>query len=62
MKKTYSHHTWVLYAPKKATEISNFLNEKREDGLMYAPKKVGKNKYALVEVFDTEGYSLGYLR
>ena len=61
MKKTYSHHTWLLYAPKKATEISNFLNEKREEGLMYAPKNVGKNKYSLVEVFDSEGYSLGYL-
>jgi hypothetical protein len=61
MKKNYSHQQWVLYTPKKATEISRYLNEIREDGLMYAPNKVGTRKYATVEVFDSEGYSIGFL-
>jgi hypothetical protein len=61
MKTIYSHQKWVLFTPRKATEISNHLNEIRENGLMYAPNKIGKNKYATVEVFDEEGYSLGFL-
>lgn len=56
MNKNFSHYRWVLYHPKKATEISNFMNEQREEGLMYAP-----DKYSRVEVFDKDGYSVGYL-
>lgn len=61
MKKTYSHERWVLYSPQKATEIANFLNTSREGGLMFAPNKIGGHKYASVEVFDEQGYSVGYL-
>lgn len=61
MKNNFSHFKWVLYAPKKATEICNFMNEQRDGGFMYAPNVIKKNKYSRVEVFDEEGYSVGYL-
>lgn len=61
MKNRYSHERWVLYSRNKAAEIATFLNNSREDGLMYAPNKIGKNDYATVEVFDEQGYSVGYL-
>lgn len=59
--KNYSHSNWVLFTPEKATEIANHLNSIRKDGLMYAPNKIGKSKCAKVQVFDENGYSVGYL-
>ena len=61
MKTKFSHSRWVLYAPKKAMEISNYMNEQREGGLMYAPDVIKNNTYSRVEIFDEEGYSVGYL-
>lgn len=61
MPKNYNHYSWILFTPEKATEIANNLNKIRPEGMMYAPNKIGRNKYATVQVFDQEGYSLGYL-
>lgn len=59
MKTAYSQ-TWTLYSPNKAFEIVAHLNETDSEGLMYALKKISDSA-AAVEVFDSEGYSLGYL-
>lgn len=61
MPKNYNHYSWILFTPEKATEIANNLNTIRPNGLMYAPNKIGDKKYATVQVFDEEGYSIGYL-
>lgn len=59
MEKTYSQ-TWTLYSPDKASEIASYLNETNSEGFMYALKKFSESA-AAVEVFDGDGYSLGYL-
>lgn len=59
--KNHSYSSWLLFTPEKAQEIATHLNEIRKDGLMYAPNKIGKNKYATVQVFDENGYPVGYL-
>lgn len=53
--------TGLLLSHQKATEIAQHLNSVRPENKMYAPRKIGKNDYAMVEVFDHEGYSLGFL-
>jgi hypothetical protein len=59
MKTAYSQ-TWTLYSPSKAFEIAAHLNKTDSEGLMYALKKITEQS-AAVEVFDGDGYSLGYL-
>jgi hypothetical protein len=51
----------VLYTPQKAKEISEYLNSLREKGQMYAPLVIGKSDCAKVQIFDSNGYSIGYL-
>lgn len=51
--------TGTLFAPEKAKEICDNLNKEESGKRMYAPLKVGNN--ASIEVFDSEGYSIGFL-
>lgn len=57
--KTAFSQTWTLYTPQKAAEIVANLNNNTNEH-MYAVKQI-TNTFAAVEVFDEEGYSLGYL-
>jgi hypothetical protein len=51
--------TGILFTVEKATQICNTLNKEDTGKRMYAPMKIGK--YASVEVFDSDGYSIGFL-
>jgi hypothetical protein len=59
MKTAYSQ-TWTLYSHKKANEIVENLNRTDSDGFMYALKRISEAS-AAVEVFDNDGYSIGYV-
>lgn len=61
MTLAYLPSPGLLLSQQKAEEIAQHLNSVRPENRMYAPRKIGKNKYAMVEIFDPEGYSIGYL-
>ncbi len=57
--KTAFSQTWTLYTAQKATEIAKNLNNNKDE-FMYAVKQITNNSSA-VEVFDEDGYSVGFL-
>lgn len=58
--KTALSLTWTLFSPQKAAEIAEHLNATDTEQFMYAVKVVTETSSA-VEVFDADGYSVGFL-
>lgn len=52
--------TGTLFTIKKAQEICNHLNKEDAGKYQYAISRASKDS-AAVEIFDKDGYSLGFL-